>query len=308
MVPTRIMIKEPHSKETTLALRASRGLPSRSSPASAPGFSANAAAQSSNVNPALGHIRRIVTAHQDRLLVEILGHALAAEFPCAHLERATSVETLRSQLIAEPADLVVASASLSGGDEFSVLAALKQACPGQKLLFVTMRCDYQIVQALRSLGARGAIDTATDDIACFREAVRRVANGQTYWSASLQPMLRGSLPSTAVLRHLTPMEMYMFAILGDGCSDGMAAAMVDLSEQSVHSYRKRLHRKLGIQHKGALVTRAFQYGLVRATPEGVERPGLELLRVRCPSSRRRRSNHLESISMPISASLRSTVA
>lgn len=308
MVRDRIMIKEPQSRDIPLESRAPCAFPKKGSPASVAGFSRQQGNESPVPHVSTGDIERILTAHQDCMFVKTLENALALEFPCALRDSVTSVEALRSRLAAEPADLLIVSAHLPGGDGFSVLADSKRACPRQRLLFVTTRYDYQFAQVLRSLGAKGAIDTTTDDIASFRQAVRRIANGQTYWSASLRPMLRGGLPSIAALRHLTPMEMFMFAILGDGCSDGVAAAMLDLSEQSVHSYRKRIHRKLGIQHKGALVTRAFQYGLVRATLEGVERPGLELLRARCPSPWRKKAKRLEPVSMAGELSLHSGVA
>ncbi len=307
MVPARIMITEPRSNESPLDCPTFSEMPGKSRFVTAPRYCAKPRPASSFVNLSHGDIRRIVTVHQDLVLLEILGSALETEFPNAVLEGAVSIQELRNKLTHEPADLLVVSASLPGEDAFSALAALKQTYSQQRMLFVTTRCDYLIVQTLRSLGARGAIDTTTDDIDCFRQALRRVAAGQTYWSANLQPMLRGSSPSIAILRHLTPMEMYLFAILGDGCSDGVAASMVDLSEQSVHSYRKRLHRKLGIQHKGDLVTRAFQYGLVRATPDGVERPGLELLRARCPASRRKNAKPLARDSMAKSVSPRASL-
>ncbi len=306
MVPDHTMITEPHSNESPLNCPPFGEMSGNSGLVIAARYCTKPRPTSSVVNLSHGDIGRIVTVHQDRVLLEILGHALETEFPNAILEGAASIQELQSKLTHEPADLLVISASLPGEDAFSALAALKQTCPQQRMLFVTTRCDYLIVQTLRSLGARGAIDTTTDDMACLRQALRRVAAGQTYWSANLQPMLRGSSPSIAILRHLTPMEMYLFAILGDGCSDGVAASMLDLSEQSVHSYRKRLHRKLGIQHKGDLVTRAFQYGLVRATPDGVERPGLQLLRARCPVSRRKKANPPRSDAMAAGVSPRTS--
>lgn len=238
-------------------------------------------AASAAAGAGLDHIRRIVFAHPDRVLIDVFGQAIATTLPHAQLECVTTGASLRGSLLARTADLIVASVDLPGEDEFSVLGALRRASDGQRLLFVTNRSDYQVVHAMRLVGARGAVDTTVEDIECFCRALRCVARGQSYWSASLHRVMQGAGPSARALRHLTAKEMYLFAILGDGCSDDVAAAMVNLSEQTVHGYRKRLHRKLGIQHKGALVTRAFLYGLVRVTPDGVVRPGLDLLRARC---------------------------
>ncbi len=242
-------------------------------------------------DPGLDHIQRIVFAHPDRVLIDVLGRAIMSTLPKAHVECVTTGASLRSSLLARAADLTVVSVDLPGEDEFAVLGALRRPAEGRRLLFVTNRSDYQVVQAMRSVGAQGAIDTTAEDIECFCRALRGVARGQTYWSPTLQRVMQGAGHLIRALRHLTAKEMYLFAILGDGCSDDVAAAMVNLSEQTVHGYRKRLHRKLGIQHKGALVTRAFLYGLVRVTPDGVVRPGLDLLRARCRMPQRPQFGH-----------------
>jgi len=237
-------------------------------------------------SPSRHRVRSVLVAHDDRMVIGILRRSLSLEFPWASTGESSSVTSLRNSVLAASPDLVIASVDLPGGDLFSVLSTLRSESACNRFLFLTPRCNYQIVQSMRLLRACGAVDTTSDDIGGFRNALRRIDSGQNYWSGSLRPMLEGSAPAAAALRRLTPRELYLFAILGDGCSDDVAGAMVNLSEQSVHSYRKRLHTKLGIQHRGALISRAFQYGLVRATPEGVDRPGLDLLRARCASSRR----------------------
>jgi DNA-binding CsgD family transcriptional regulator len=93
-------------------------------------------------------------------------------------------------------------------------------------------------------------------------------------------ILRGEGPNGHVQRVLSPAELYVFAVLGDGSDDQTGADVLGLSLQSVHAYRKRIHQKLRLQHKGQLVSLAIRCGLVRFTERGVERPGIEALRSR----------------------------
>jgi DNA-binding NarL/FixJ family response regulator len=247
------MIKEPQSRDIPLESRAPCAFPKKGSPASVAGFSRQQGNESPVPHVSTGDIERILTAHQDCMLVKTLENALALEFPCALRDSVTSVEALRSRLAAEPADLLIVSAHLPGGDGFSVLADSKRACPRQRLLFVTTRYDYQFAQVPCARLGRGAPSTRPrTTLPASGRPCAALRPGRPIGARVSEPMLRGGFAfDCGPSRHLTPMEMFLFAILGDGCSDGVAASMVDLSEQSVHSYRKRLHRKLGNPAQGS---------------------------------------------------------
>jgi len=239
--------------------------------------------------PELAHLKRVVVAMEDVVAADAVETALSRAVGHALVERVWDTQKLRVTLRERPADLVVCGVRLRDGDLVDVLAALhrRTAFAGERILVVTHRSESQVIHALRGLGVSGIVDSRYDGTQQVSEAIRRVGLGGCYWSPSLQAILQGSEPLAQMQRLLTSTEMYLLAMLGDGSDDETAAHRLQLSVQGVHAYRKRIHRKLGIQHKGGLMVAALQTGLVRITAEGVERPGLEMLRSRCMFRRKR---------------------
>jgi len=236
----------------------------------------------------LSHLRRIVVAVGDQLMADAVVRVLTRGLPHAQVETLTSGGSLRESLVSQPADFVIAAVSLPDGDVLDLLAEARRRLWCERMLLITERREPQVIQTIRTLGAHGALDSQVDGVARLDEAIRRIGCGGTFWSSTFVEILRGEGPHGYVQRRLSPAELYVFAILGDGCDDQMAALELSLSTQAVHAYRKRLHCKLGLQHKGQLVSLAVRCGLVRFTPSGVERPGLEALRLRSVFRPRRR--------------------
>ncbi len=188
---------------------------------------------------------------------------------------------LRGALSVRAADFLIASETLLDGDALDVLAEVRTRRQCDRLLVLTQRREPQVIFAIRSLGAHGAVDSRSDGAIGLADAIRRIGCGGAYWSQSFLEILRGEGPNGHVQRVLSAAELYVFAVLGDGSDDQTGAEFLGLTLQSVHAYRKRIHQKLRLQHKGQLVSLAIRCGLVRFTERGVERPGIEALRSRC---------------------------
>ncbi|HRE81927.1 MAG TPA: LuxR C-terminal-related transcriptional regulator [Opitutaceae bacterium] len=231
----------------------------------------------------LAHLRRVVVAMEDFVAADAVEEALGRTVGHAEVERVEDAQRFRVTLREKPADLVICGVRLRDGDLVDVLATIRRrtAFAGERILVVTHRSESQVIHALRGLGVSGIVDSGCEGTRQVSEAIRRVGLGGCYWSPSLHAILQGSEPLAQMQRLLTSTELFLLAMLGDGSDDETAAHRLHLSVQGVHAYRKRIHRKLGIQHKGGLMVAALQTGLVRITAEGVERPGLEILRSRC---------------------------
>lgn len=228
----------------------------------------------------LGHLRRVLVAIDDCLVVDSVLRLLARFLPHAEVEQVRDRVALRAALSARVADFLIASEALLDGDALDVLAEARARRQCDRLLVLTQRREPQVIFAIRSLGAHGAVDSRSDGSAGLADAIRRIGCGGAYWSQSFLEILRGEGPNGHVQRVLSPAELYVFAVLGDGSDDQTGADALGLSLQSVHAYRKRIHQKLRLQHKGQLVSLAVRCGLVRFTERGVERPGIEALRSR----------------------------
>jgi len=228
----------------------------------------------------LGHLRRVLMAVDDCLVADSVLRLLARFLPHAEVEQARDRVGLRGSLSARAADFLIASETLTDGDALDVLAEARARRQCDRLLVLTQRREPQVIFAIRSLGAHGAVDSRSDGAVGLADAIRRIGCGGAYWSQSFLEILRGEGPNGHVQRVLSPAELYVFAVLGDGSDDQTGADFLGLSLQSVHAYRKRIHQKLRLQHKGQFRSLAIRCGLVRFTERGVERPGIAALRAR----------------------------
>jgi DNA-binding NarL/FixJ family response regulator len=237
----------------------------------------------------LRHLQSIGVAVGDQLVADAVQRALLGCAPHAPVWKERAGGSLLRRLSGGKTDLLIASARLLDGDALDILARARRDGLCERLLVVTDDIEPQVIHTLRMLGVHGTVDTRVDGAACLEDAIRRVGCGGSYWSGTCLDVLHGHGPLSHLPQVLSPVELYVMAILGEGCDDEVAAGRIGLSAQAVHAYRKRLHGKLGLQHRGQLVGIAVRFGLVRFTTNGVEHPGLESLRARCVFRTRRRA-------------------
>lgn len=216
----------------------------------------------------------------DQLYAATLRQHVAELLPGARIGIAPTVAAARATLEAAPADLLIGS--LGEGPEGDALDLIAQCSRAprraRRVLVVTLRCEYRTLAALRTLSVEGVFDALEEAPGAFRPALAEVARGGRYWSPSVQRQLRQLTAAPgALFRLLTDFEQLVLSVIGGGCDDQEAADLLRLRPATISSVRRDLHRKLGVQHRGALIRIAAQKGFVRFTPQGVERPGFALL-------------------------------
>jgi len=165
------------------------------------------------------------------------------------------------------------------GDVLELIAQCSRRPVGApRILVVAFRWEYRTLAALRTLSVDGVFDALGETPEAFGRAVGATVTGLRYWSPGVvQRLQQLAAKPTALFRLLTDFEQLALSVIGAGCDDDEAADLLQLSPSTISSVRRDLHRKLGVQHRGALVRIAAQTGFVRFTPEGVERPGFSLL-------------------------------
>lgn len=227
--------------------------------------------------------RRVVVALGNRLMAECLERWLSTTFQDFRVEGCVSNEHLQRSLRSEAADLAIASPSLVDGDSLDGLAESRRRGECRRVLILTDRREPLLLEMVRKLEFNGVLDVGVEGVTGLQDALQRVLRGRSYWSASFLKVV-GQRPMegmNARLAALSGTERFFLSILGGGCDDEAAADYLDMTIAGVHAYRKRLHRKLGLTHKGQLVVIAAQAGLVRFGAAGVERLALRHLRAQC---------------------------
>ena len=230
-------------------------------------------------DPAYPSVERALILKADRLYAELLRQYILREFPRVHVTLVSSVAAASAALAANRPDLFVTGIGASlEGDVLELLSGPPPHAIARGVIVVTARPEYRMLAALRSFSVAGVFDTASEPPDNFRQALRKVAVGGRYWSATTVNSMEsaGAGPHT-VLRQLSISEQMVLSVVGDGSDDATAARILEVSPMTVGAIRRELHRKLHVQHRGELVRAAAQFGFVRFTPEGVFRPGFALL-------------------------------
>lgn len=230
----------------------------------------------------------IPTAHQpavlilnaDRLYARTLQQMVLGVLPAARVILVTCIDSATATLNAQPFDLIVTGLEPSlKGDVLDFISSRRRcAASTERIIVVSAEFEQRVVAALRTLAVSGVFDTASELPASFTAALRVVMGGQRYWSPSVLERMRNEYAaSNSLFRRLTTAEQLILSVVGDGSDDASAARELGLSPATVSTVRRELHRKLGVQHRGALIRIAVETGFVRFTQSGVVRPGFGML-------------------------------
>lgn len=225
-------------------------------------------------------IRTALILAADRLYAEMLRQYVLRVSPNAQVSSVATVVAAQRFLDDTRAELFITGIDSSlDGDVVDILirraAQLPSSC---RVLVVTACREFRILSALRSLAVEGVFDSNSEAPEHLVEVVRTVTLGSGYWSPTVIEFIRqGGAGPKVLSRVLTEFEQIVFSVIGDGSDDLTASSELGLSPATICTVRRELHRKLGVQHRGALVRAAAQYGFVRFTPFGVIRPGFQLL-------------------------------
>ena len=139
-----------------------------------------------------------------------------------------------------------------------------------KIVILSMYDDENSVVGAIRAGARAFILKRASDMDLV-EALRMVAAGGVYLSPQVSDRLllriqKGDLESKqahSALEALSPRELQVLRLVADGKTSKEIANVLDLSEQTIRSYRKTMMRKLGVNNVAGLTQLALSTGLTQ---------------------------------------------
>lgn len=243
------------------------------------------------------HEPAVLILNADRLYARNLQQMVLSVQPTARVILSTCIDSAAASLAAQSFELIVTGLEPSlKGDVIDFIASRKRSARCSERIFViSAEFEQRVVAALRTLTVSGVFDTASELPASFTPALQAVMMGQRYWSPSVLERMRNEYAaSSSLFRRLTTAEQLILSIVGDGSDDISAARELGLSPATVSTVRRDLHRKLGVQHRGALIRIAVESGFVRFTASGVVRPGFAMLTASYQASRGKRAPCLAS--------------
>ena len=169
------------------------------------------------------------------------------------------------RLCPEIAVIDVSMGELNGAEATRLLL---QACPGAKVLALTVHEDKSYLRELLDAGASGYVlkRAAADELV---RAIRAVASGGVY----VDPRVAGKLLRTFAEPHASPgnrnadlseRETAVMRLIAQGYTNKEIAAQLGVSVKTVETYKARSMEKLGLRSRVDIVRLATERGWLPA--------------------------------------------
>ncbi len=157
---------------------------------------------------------------------------------------------------------------LPGLNGVDATAELLRHYPSTKVIMLSVHDDEESVVSSIRAGARGYVvkRASSGDLL---DAMRAVARGGCYLSPHVSERLltrirRGEGEAAGrhpLLAQLTPREFQVLGLIVEGKASKEIAVMLNLSVETVRSYRKTMMNKLGVNNVAGLIRIALAAGL-----------------------------------------------
>lgn len=167
-------------------------------------------------------------------------------------------------------DVVLMDINLQGMSGIEATVEMLRHQPDTRVMMLSMYDDEHSVISAVKAGARGfVLKRASDGDVIL--ALRMVAQGGTYLSPRVSDRLldriqKGRLDEDTQalpLADLSPREVQVLRLVAEGKTSKEIAVMLDLSVQTIRSYRKAMMKKLNVNNVAGLTQLALSTGLTR---------------------------------------------
>lgn len=207
---------------------------------------------------------RILIADDHSLIREGLKKILKTAYDMKVTAEAQNSQEVLEQVRKTSFDLVVLDISFPGKSGLDILKDLKQEFPKLPVLILSMHPEDRFATRSLMAGASGYLtkDCAADELI---RAIRRVVSGRKYVSASLSEQLASHLESDAgkpLHETLSNREYQVLCLIALGKTAKDLAAELDLSVNTVNTYRARILEKMKMTKNAELIRYALQQRLV----------------------------------------------
>jgi DNA-binding NarL/FixJ family response regulator len=175
-------------------------------------------------------------------------------------EASTGREAIQMALDLEP-DVVVLGVSLKCPGSIDTIHEILARCERIKVIVISMQTDEEPVENILKAGASGylAKDSSFEELTT---AVLAVLQGQSYLTPGItKTVIQGYLNlSTAPAKHggLSKRQCEVLKLIGEGTGTREIAERLNLSINTVETYRRRIMEKLGIFSMAGLIKYAIR--------------------------------------------------
>jgi DNA-binding NarL/FixJ family response regulator len=211
-----------------------------------------------------------MSAHRIGLVTEhgmgrqLLAQLLTAELGLDLVTQVSTVAEAVAALVGErPApDLVIVSSTLPDGRGADVVRRLAPRAPNLRWFMLSAREQAPIVREAANLGVQGFV-MARSDLSVFRDGLRRVLAGETYYCPAAARLLAEHVVNeSASTSPLTPREREVLRGFARGENTKVIAQRLGMNVKTVQNHLTSLKDKLGMREPAELVRYAMKHGYV----------------------------------------------
>jgi DNA-binding NarL/FixJ family response regulator len=175
-------------------------------------------------------------------------------------------DTVR-QVMKTPVHVVLMDIAMPELNGIEATRQICEACPGVKVIILSMYSTTQHIFRAFKAGARGYIlkESGGEDVI---KAIRTVHEGSIFLCNEISEAVMGDYiksrdvgPADDPLGRLNSREREILQLLVEGKTNARIAQLLYLSPKTIETYRSHLMQKLGIADLPGLVKFAIQHGL-----------------------------------------------
>ncbi len=180
-----------------------------------------------------------------------LRHTLSDAFGDLKLSEAGSLEELVSMLESQAVDLILLDLNMPGVAGFSGLVTLRSLYPDTPVVVVSANESPSAIRRCLSLGASGYIPKSVS-IDKIRTAIAAILRGEIWAPPDIDYEIEDD-PEIAALANriatLTPQQMRVLTLLGEGLLNKQIAYNLSVSEATVKAHVSAVLQKLGVESR-----------------------------------------------------------
>jgi DNA-binding NarL/FixJ family response regulator len=195
---------------------------------------------------------RFIIVDDHPLFRGALRHALGAAFQDASILEAGSLDELTQHLeTPEETDLVLLDLSMPGVNGLSGLLFLRAQHPEIPVVIVSASDDAQTIRRCLDFGASGFVPKS-QPVENIREAVRAVIDGQVWTPSGLDLAVSSEKESADLagrLSTLTPQQVRVLMMLGEGLLNKQIAFKLSVSEATIKAHVSAILQKLKVDSR-----------------------------------------------------------
>ncbi|WP_448680796.1 LuxR C-terminal-related transcriptional regulator [Pseudomonas nicosulfuronedens] len=156
-------------------------------------------------------------------------------------------------------DLVILGLSMPGKSGLDLIDRIKAHSPGSRLLVYTALNAEHFAPLCLKAGVNGFV-SKSEDLDVLRSSIRSVLNGRNHYPALSQAASEGD-----ELSALSPRELSVLQLIGEGKSNQAIADILSISFKTVSTHKSHLQEKLRLTSRLELVEVARRHGLGRSS-------------------------------------------